>query len=229
MLFASSPFEHFGLTVLEAMAAGLPVVAAAAAGHVEMLHGSRRACAVPARTTSRVRPRDCARWPPTREAAPRWAWPEHARQVEEFSLRAAGRRHRSRVPPGDPHEGARPMTDLVVASLERWDAVWRRNQHLLDGLLRADPRPARPVRRARRGPAARPERPAAPADGDGALGRRVTRVACGRFARSSSCRGASTRAPTAGLRTRSSRRHVVSDSRIRCSGSTTRALPDSSR
>lgn len=31
------------------------------------------------------------------------------------------------------------MTDLIVASLERWDAVWRRNQHLLDGLLRADP------------------------------------------------------------------------------------------
>jgi teichuronic acid biosynthesis glycosyltransferase TuaH len=31
------------------------------------------------------------------------------------------------------------MTDVVVASLERWDAVWRRNQHLLDGLLRTDP------------------------------------------------------------------------------------------
>jgi len=31
------------------------------------------------------------------------------------------------------------MTDLVVVSLERWDAVWRRNQHLVDGLLRADP------------------------------------------------------------------------------------------
>ena len=31
------------------------------------------------------------------------------------------------------------MTDLVVASLEGWDAVWRRNQHLLDGLLRTDP------------------------------------------------------------------------------------------
>lgn len=39
LLFASAPFEHFGLTVLEAMGAGLPVVAAAAAGHVEMLDG----------------------------------------------------------------------------------------------------------------------------------------------------------------------------------------------
>jgi glycosyltransferase involved in cell wall biosynthesis len=29
--------------------------------------------------------------------------------------------------------------DLVVASLEAWDAVWRRNQHLVAGLLRADP------------------------------------------------------------------------------------------
>ncbi len=31
------------------------------------------------------------------------------------------------------------MTDLVVLSLEPWDDVWRRNQHLLSGLLRADP------------------------------------------------------------------------------------------
>ncbi|WP_353808026.1 glycosyltransferase [Agromyces sp. SYSU T00194] len=31
------------------------------------------------------------------------------------------------------------MTDLVVMSLERWDDVWRRNQHLVAGLLRADP------------------------------------------------------------------------------------------
>lgn len=30
------------------------------------------------------------------------------------------------------------MTDLVVASLEAWDGVWRRNQHLLAGLLRSD-------------------------------------------------------------------------------------------
>jgi glycosyltransferase involved in cell wall biosynthesis len=31
------------------------------------------------------------------------------------------------------------VTDLVVISLERWDEVWRRNQHLLAGLLRRDP------------------------------------------------------------------------------------------
>ena len=28
------------------------------------------------------------------------------------------------------------MTDLVVISLEVWDEVWRRNQHLIAGLLR---------------------------------------------------------------------------------------------
>ncbi len=31
------------------------------------------------------------------------------------------------------------MTDLVVLSLEAWDEVWRRNQHLVVGLLRTDP------------------------------------------------------------------------------------------
>ncbi len=30
------------------------------------------------------------------------------------------------------------MTDVVVISLEPWDDVWRRNQYLVDGLLRAD-------------------------------------------------------------------------------------------
>ncbi|GAA2168292.1 glycosyltransferase involved in cell wall biosynthesis [Humibacillus xanthopallidus] len=31
--------------------------------------------------------------------------------------------------------------DLVVTSLEAWDTVWRRNQHLVAGLLRRDPGP----------------------------------------------------------------------------------------
>ncbi len=42
--------------------------------------------------------------------------------------------------PGTRGAGATPGgLDLVVASLEPWDEVWRRNQHLLAGLLRADP------------------------------------------------------------------------------------------
>lgn len=31
------------------------------------------------------------------------------------------------------------MSDLVVISLERWDGVWRRNQHLIAGLIATDP------------------------------------------------------------------------------------------
>jgi glycosyltransferase involved in cell wall biosynthesis len=31
------------------------------------------------------------------------------------------------------------VTDLVVVSLEQWDDVWRRNQHLVAGLLESDP------------------------------------------------------------------------------------------
>ncbi|WP_051208368.1 glycosyltransferase [Propionicicella superfundia] len=48
--------------------------------------------------------------------------------------------------------------DLIVCSLESWDDVWRRNQYLLDGLLRGDPDlrvllvepPADPLHAARR-------------------------------------------------------------------------------
>ncbi len=52
---------------------------------------------------------------------------------------------------------------LVVVSLEAWDEVWRRNQHLVDGLVRSDPAlevvfvepPADPLHAVRSGSAAR--------------------------------------------------------------------------
>ena len=82
-------------------------------------------------------------------AARRSRTPRCSAQRREFSLRGAGRRHRRRLP-------ERAVTDLVVVSLERWDDVWRRNQHLVAGLLAGDPELAGAVRRAARGPDARP-------------------------------------------------------------------------
>ena len=57
-----------------------------------------------------------------------------------------------------------PALDVVVVSLEAWDAVWRRNQHLVSRLLRDDPDlrvlfvepPADPVHAVRRRRRARP-------------------------------------------------------------------------
>ena len=75
-------------------------------------------------------------------------------------------------------------------------------------------------------PLARPERRPAPAAGTRARAIRRFRVDCGRFARSSSCRGASMRAPTTGSRT-----SVVGGGTqlgihgSACSGSTTPASP----
>ena len=86
LLFASSPFEHFGLTVLEAMGAGLPVVAAAAAGHVEMLRGfDDRALFTPDDIEGAAeRLRSLASDP---EARALLGMAEHARQGDDFSLR----------------------------------------------------------------------------------------------------------------------------------------------
>ena len=68
MLIAPCPVEGLGLTLLEAMAGGLPVVAAEAAGHLDVLAGlDSRAMFPPERRRMR-RPATCARSPTTSPA-----------------------------------------------------------------------------------------------------------------------------------------------------------------
>src|SRR5690606_15695946 len=84
------------------------------------------------------RRRSRARRPAARPGAARVRGRSAARAAAPRVLgRAAGR-------PDPPPLRARAggvvsRRDLVVFSLEAWDDVWRRNQYLIDGLLRRDP------------------------------------------------------------------------------------------
>jgi glycosyltransferase involved in cell wall biosynthesis len=87
ILIASSPFEGFGLTVLEAMAAGLPIVATDAPAHAEMLTGLDERAIFPAGDVAGAasRLRSLAGDPVARAELGRQ---EHERQGQQFSLRA---------------------------------------------------------------------------------------------------------------------------------------------
>lgn len=87
MLIAPCPVEGLGLTLLEAMAGGLPVVAAGAAGHLDLLSGlDARAMFPPGDADAAARNlRSLAEDEPGRTAL---SLAERGRQQQEFSLRA---------------------------------------------------------------------------------------------------------------------------------------------
>jgi glycosyltransferase involved in cell wall biosynthesis len=153
VLLAPGAVDSFGLAVLEAMAAGVPVVACGAGGHLETVGLLPDAPMFP--------PRDAG----AAATALRSLLPEEARA----GLSAAGRRlveesftvsrHVDRLLPeyetalrrtprprlrrragsGRQRSGEVGLAELVVCSLEGWDEVWRRNQFLTDILLRRNP------------------------------------------------------------------------------------------
>lgn len=143
ILLAPCPVEGMGLAVVEAMAAQVPVVAAAAGGHLESIGAVPGAALFPpgdAAAAGRLLA-DLAADAPRRD---RYARALRAHQRETYSTtsqaEATEALYRHIVAPRDrAGERTGPGQDLVVISLEPWDRVWRRNQHLLAGLVRADP------------------------------------------------------------------------------------------
>jgi glycosyltransferase involved in cell wall biosynthesis len=152
MLLASAPGEPFGLAVVEAMAAGVPVVACASGGHLET------AGLLP--NAPMFSPEDAdaagAALGSLEDVAARAALSAagHALVEEQFTIERHvdrllaeyqtvldGDRHRRRgrsSARSAPRSNAAPR-ELVVCSLEVWDDVWRRNQFFVDDLMRCDP------------------------------------------------------------------------------------------
>jgi glycosyltransferase involved in cell wall biosynthesis len=143
MLLAPTPAEGFGLGVVEAMSAGLPVVASASGGHIETIGRIDQAPLFPAQDVGAGA--NCLRSmldDDLRAAlssagrdlvAERFSLTRHVDRLEgEYeTVRSATRRA------GREDDGS--LTDLVVCSLEEWDDVWRRNQFIVDILLRRNP------------------------------------------------------------------------------------------
>jgi glycosyltransferase involved in cell wall biosynthesis len=146
MILAPAPAEPFGLGVLEAMEAGVPVVACAGGGHLETVARLGDARLFP--------PHDAA----AAAAAMRSLLPDETRSelstagrnlvesefsvsrhvdrlLEEYALVAPRRSKRVIRRESDRNR----LSCLVVCSLEPWDEVWRRNQFLVDILLRRNP------------------------------------------------------------------------------------------
>lgn len=166
LFLAPCTIEGMGLAVVEAMAAAVPVVAAAAGGHLETV-GAAPGAALFAPGDAQAAGLLLASLAADPEGRDQYGRELQQRQRKDFSVTAQASAtealYRHVLAHRSPRPTAGPGRELVVISLEPWDRVWRRNQHLLAGLLLADPslrvlvvEPAQdPVHRLRSGSAPR--------------------------------------------------------------------------
>jgi glycosyltransferase involved in cell wall biosynthesis len=165
VLLAPAPAEPLGLAVLEAMAAGVPVVACEGGGHLETVGrlpdpklfapGDVRGAAAQLRSLSGVEKREVQSVDGRVVVAADFRLADRVDDLlEQYGAVGSPRR---RTPLGSsqlattrahtattrgPTDRAQSGTldELVVCSLEAWDEVWRRNQHITDRLMRRNPR-----------------------------------------------------------------------------------------
>ena len=160
ILLAPAPSDSFGFSVLEAMSAGVPVVASAAGGHLETVGrlpsaslfapGDAATAAAALRTLLDNAARAAASSAGRKLVQTEFTIERHVdRLLVEYE--AVLRRRRKRLPSKPSSEGRCPRLDpsgvsgngalreLIVCSLEAWDEIWRRNQFFVDILLRRHP------------------------------------------------------------------------------------------
>jgi glycosyltransferase involved in cell wall biosynthesis len=144
---APAPSDSFGFSLLEAMSAGVPVVASAAGGHLETVGRLAEASLFPpgdgAAAVAALRAlldpavRAAASSAARKLVETEFAIERHVdRLLIEYETVMHPRRKRLRAKTKTTDDGLR---ELVVCSLEPWDEVWRRNQFFVDILLRRNP------------------------------------------------------------------------------------------
>jgi glycosyltransferase involved in cell wall biosynthesis len=144
ILLAPAQSDSFGFGVLEAMSAGVPVVASAAGGHLETVGRVANASLFPpgdagaAAAAMRALLDDTARTAASSNARElvqtEFTIEQHVdRLLTEYEAAMHRRSTRFRPKPKAENDGLR---ELVVCSLEPWDEIWRRNQFFVDILLR---------------------------------------------------------------------------------------------